>query len=144
MPPQVAFRSPAAWASVQMHELSHWTGHGTRLNRDLTGSFGSQLYAQEELKAELSQAMVCAALSIADCDFTNGAAYIATWLRKLRDDKREIFKAASDAQRIADFLLAFHPDWAQRARPQVEQGEENDAEPQSDAKPAAGPLQDAA
>jgi antirestriction protein ArdC len=144
MPPTAAFRSPAAHASVQLHELSHWTGHGTRLNRDLTGSFGSQLYAQEELKAELSQAMVCAALSIADCDFTNGAAYIATWLRKLRDDKREIFKAASDAQRIADFLLAFHPDWAQRARPQVEQGEENDAEPQSDAKPAAGPLQDAA
>ena len=56
--------------------------------------------------------MICAELGIDDCDFTNGAAYIAEWLSKLRDDKKEIFRAASDAQRIADYLLAFHPDYA--------------------------------
>jgi antirestriction protein ArdC len=115
MPPRVAFRSAAAWASVQLHEISHWTGSAARLNRDLTGNFGSESYAREELRAELAQVMLCAELGIADCEFTNGAAYIATWLRKLRDDKKEVFRAASDAQRIADYLLAFHPDWASRS-----------------------------
>ena len=58
--------------------------------------------------------MICAELGIPDCDFTNGAAYVAHWVSKLRDDKKEIFRAAADAQRIADFLLAFHPDFAAR------------------------------
>jgi antirestriction protein ArdC len=111
MPPQCAFRSAAAWASVQLHELSHWSGHGTRLNRDLSGHFGSSDYAREELRAELAQIMLCGELDIEDCDFTNGAAYIAHWVTKLREEKREIFRAASDAQRIADYLLAFHPDF---------------------------------
>jgi antirestriction protein ArdC len=111
MPPQVAFRSPAAWASVQLHELSHWTGSSARLNRDLTGSFGSESYSREELRAEIAQVMLCFELGIADCEFTNGAAYIASWLRKLRNDKKEVFRAASDAQRIADYLLTYHPDW---------------------------------
>ncbi len=56
--------------------------------------------------------MVCAELGIADCDFSNNAAYLASWLEKLRDDRKEIFRAAADAQRIADYLLAFHPDYA--------------------------------
>lgn len=116
LPPPHAFRSPAAFASVELHELGHWTGHESRLNRDLTRKFGSHDYAREELRAELAQVMLCAELAIEDCDFSNGAAYIADWLGKLRDDKREVFRAASDAQRIADYLLAFHPDWhAERA-----------------------------
>ena len=56
--------------------------------------------------------MICSELGIDDCDFTNGVAYIADWLGKLRDDKKEVFRAASDAQRIADYLLAFHPAYA--------------------------------
>ena len=59
--------------------------------------------------------MICTELGIEDCDFTNGAAYLAHWVSKLRNDKREIFRAAADAQRIADFLLAFHPDFANSA-----------------------------
>ena len=114
MPPQRAFRSPAAWASVQIHELGHWSGSRTRLNRDLSGPFGSANYAREELRAEIAQVMICAELGIPECDFTNGAAYVAHWVSKLRDDKKEIFRAAADAQRIADFLLAFHPDFAAR------------------------------
>jgi hypothetical protein len=62
-------------------------------------------------RAELAQVMLCTELGVEDCDFTNGVAYLAHWLKKLRDDKREIFRAASDAQRIADYLLAFHPDY---------------------------------
>ena len=111
MPPKVAFRSAAAWASVQIHELSHWTGSESRLKRDLSGGFGSESYAREELRAELAQVMLCTELGIEDCDFTNGVAYLAHWLKKLHDDKREIFRAASDAQRIADYLLAFPPDY---------------------------------
>lgn len=114
MPPQHAFRSPAAWASVQLHELGHWSGAVHRLKRDLSGRFGSESYSQEELRVELAQMMICAELGIEDCDFTNGAAYLAHWLKKLRDDKKEIFRAAADAQRIADYLLRFHPDYATR------------------------------
>jgi antirestriction protein ArdC len=117
LPPTFAFRSPAAFASVKLHELAHWSGSKSRLNRDLSGRFGSQSYAREELRAELAQVMLCAELDIKDCDFTNGAAYIAEWVRTLRDEKREVFRAASDAQRIADYLLAFHPAYRDPARP---------------------------
>ena len=58
--------------------------------------------------------MVCGELGIGGCDydFSNNAAYVASWLEKLRSDRKEIFRAAADAQRIADYLLAFHPDYA--------------------------------
>ena len=112
MPPTVAFRSPAAYASVLLHELGHWSGSPDRLKRDLSGTFGSHDYAREELRAELAQVMICSELGFDDCDFTNGVAYIADWLGKLREDKKEVFRAASDAQRIADYLLAFHPAYA--------------------------------
>jgi antirestriction protein ArdC len=58
--------------------------------------------------------MICAELAIPECDFTNNAAYVASWLDQLRSDRKEIFRAAADAQRIADYLLAFHPDYAAR------------------------------
>ena len=60
--------------------------------------------------------MVCGELGIAgsDADFSNNAAYVASWLEKLRSDRKEIFRTAEDAQRIADYLLAFHPDYANR------------------------------
>jgi antirestriction protein ArdC len=58
--------------------------------------------------------LVAAELNLADCDFTNSVSYLASWLDKLRSDRKEIFRAAADAQRIADYLLAFHPDWAER------------------------------
>lgn len=114
MPPRSAFATAQGWCSVQIYELGHWTGAPTRLNRDLRNRFGSQDYSREELRAEIAQVMVCAELGIADCDFTNNSAYIANWLENLRDDRKEIFRAAADAQRIADYLLAFHPDYAAR------------------------------
>ena len=70
--------------------------------------------------------MVCATLGVEDCGFTNGAAYVASWLTALRNDRNEIFRAASDAQRIADYLLAFHPDYAQPV------SREEDAAPEGD------------
>ena len=112
MPPQAAFATSQGWCGALLHELGHWTGAPTRLNRDLRNKFGSHDYAREELRAEIGQVMICAELGIADCDFSNNAAYVASWLEKLRDDRKEIFRAAADAQRIADYLLAFHPDYA--------------------------------
>ena len=99
-----------------IHEMSHWTGGEARLNRDLRNRFGSHDYAREELRAEIGQMMVCGELGIAvsDSDFSNNAAYVASWLERLRSDRKEIFRAAADAQRIADYLLAFHPDYANR------------------------------
>jgi len=111
MPPHAAFHSASGWSGTIVHEMSHWSGGEKRLNRDLRNSFGSHDYAREELRAEISQAIVCAELNV-ECDFANSAAYLASWLERLRSDRKEIFRAAADAQRIADYLLAFHPDWA--------------------------------
>jgi antirestriction protein ArdC len=114
MPPQGAFATASGFCGTLIHEMSHWTGAEARLNRDLHSRFGSHDYAREELRAEIGQMMVCAELGIADCDFSNNAAYVASWLEKLRSDRKEIFRAAADAQRIADYLLAYHPDYANR------------------------------
>src|SRR3984885_2594754 len=112
MPPRTAFATASGFCGTIIHEMSHWTGAEARLNRDLRNRFGSHDYAREELRAEIGQMMVCGELAIADCDFSNNAAYVASWLEKLRSDRKEIFRAAADAQRIADYLLAFHPDYA--------------------------------
>ena len=112
MPPRVAFDTAEKFCGVLLHEMSHWSGAASRLNRDLRNHFGSHDYAREELRAEIGQVMICTELGIADCDFSNNAAYVASWLEKLRSDRKEIFRAAADAQRIADYLLAFHPDYA--------------------------------
>jgi antirestriction protein ArdC len=116
MPPHAAFATPEGFCGTMIHEMSHWTGGEVRLNRDLRNRFGSHDYAREELRAEIGQMMVCGELGIAvsDSDFSNNAAYVASWLERLRSDRKEIFRAAADAQRIADYLLAFHPDYANR------------------------------
>jgi antirestriction protein ArdC len=112
MPPQAAFATAERFCGTLIHEASHWSGAPSRLNRDLHNRFGSHEYSREELRAELGSVMVCAELGISDCEFSNNAAYIASWLERLRSDRKEIFRAAADAQRIADYLLAFHPDYA--------------------------------
>jgi antirestriction protein ArdC len=143
LPAAFAFRSPAAYASVKIHELAHWTGASGRLNRDLSGRFRSVDYAREELRAELAQVMVCVELGIEDCDFTNGVAYIAGWLTRLRDDKKEIFRAASDAQRIADYLLAFHPDYTSQQLTSKDE-DAGAQEPETSAEPNPVALREAA
>ncbi len=127
MPPRSAFATAEGFCGTLLHEASHWTGHSSRLNRDLRNRFGSHDYSREELRAEIAQIMVCAELGIAvsDSDFSNNAAYVASWLERLRSDRKEIFRAAADAQRIADYLLAFHPDYANRqaASPESDTGD---------------------
>ncbi len=121
MPPENAFHGPAEWAATGLHELSHWTGHKSRLNRDLSGRFGSATYAQEELRAELASVFIGATLGI-PADIPQHASYIESWIKKLKDDKREIFRAAADAQKIADFALSFHPDYALAMKAEREPG----------------------
>jgi antirestriction protein ArdC len=111
MPPHAAFATAERFCGTLIHEASHWSGAPSRLNRDLHNRFSHE-YSREELRAELGSVMVCAELGICDCDFANNTAYIASWLERLRSDRKEIFRAAADAQRIADYLLAFHPDYA--------------------------------
>jgi antirestriction protein ArdC len=111
LPHPGSFESPEAFSSTALHEGSHWTAHPDRLNRDLTGRFGSASYAQEELRAELSSVFLGQVLDL-PFDISHHADYLAAWVAKLKEDKREIFRAASEAQRIADYLLGFHPDYA--------------------------------
>jgi antirestriction protein ArdC len=111
MPPRAAFSSPEGWASTILHELGHWSGHPSRLDRTLSGRFGDKSYAIEELRAELASAFIGNELGI-PAEIDQHASYVSSWLDVLRRDKREIFRAAADAQRIADYLLAFHPLYA--------------------------------
>jgi antirestriction protein ArdC len=108
LPPEHAFRGPDEFAATALHELAHWTGHPSRLNRDLQHRFGSSAYAMEELRAELASAFVANEIGI-PTDIPHHASYIAQWIKPLKDDKREIFRAAADAQRIASMELGFHP-----------------------------------
>jgi len=79
--------------------------------------FGSAAYAMEELRAELASAFVASELGI-PTDIPQHASYIADWIKPLKEDKREIFRAAADAQRIADMQLAFtRPNAAQIDEP---------------------------
>ena len=110
MPPRDAFASASGWSGTIIHEAGHWTGAESRLKRDLKDSSGSQDYAREELRVEIAQAMVCSELNVA-CDFGNTVSYLSHWLEALQSDRKEIFRAAADAQKIADYLLAFHPDY---------------------------------
>lgn len=113
VPPQQAFRCQIDYYRTALHELGHWTGHGSRLRRDQTGGFGSAAYGREELCAELASAFLCAALGIVPT--VRHADYIGAWLAIMRADTRAIFKAASLASKAADYLLGFVPDVARGA-----------------------------
>jgi len=78
--------------------------------------------------------MACGELGIADCEFTNGVAYLSSWIAALRTDRKEIFRAAAEAQRVADWLLNFHPDYAVRHKPGTNASLEDEA-------PSSAPAQ---
>ena len=105
MPPFESFKTPEGFYATCLHELTHWSGGKPRLDRDLTGRFGTHSYAAEELVAELGAAFLCAHLSI-EGDLRH-AGYIKNWLELLRSDPRAIFTAASKASQAADYLIAF-------------------------------------
>lgn len=104
MPDFTAFKEPLFYYSVLSHESVHWSGAASRLNRDLTGRFGSESYAVEELVAELGAAFLCAGLGLPTDPREDHAPYIANWLKVLRNDKRAIFTAAAKAQEAVDWM----------------------------------------
>lgn len=107
MPPRQAFNTASGYYATALHELAHWTGgKEDRVPRNLKGRFGSAAYAREELRAEMGSAFVCTEIGIPH-DIEDNASYIDSWLKVLKEDKHEIFRAASDAQKIADYCLQF-------------------------------------
>jgi antirestriction protein ArdC len=120
MPRPEAFSSSDAFSATGLHEATHWSGAEPRLDRDLTGRFGSKAYAAEELVAELGSAFLCAALGV-NSSLENHASYIETWRGLLRDDPRAVFTAASKAQQAADYILI-------KIRPAAASAEASDVE----------------
>jgi antirestriction protein ArdC len=102
MPAFEAFEGADHFYCTAFHELTHWTGHKLRLDRDLKNRFGSRDYAAEELVAGLGAAFLCAEFGF-DGDVRH-AGYIATWIELLRADKRAFFTACSKASKAADYL----------------------------------------
>jgi antirestriction protein ArdC len=110
MPPFETFRDAESHAATLAHELTHWTKHERRLDRDMGRvRWGDEGYAKEELVAELGAAFICADLEITPEVQADHAAYIASWLDVLKQDKRLIFTAAAHAQRAADYLHSLQP-----------------------------------
>jgi len=110
MPPLEAFRDAESHAATLAHEMTHWTRHTTRLNREFGRKrFGDEGYAMEELVAELGSAFLCADLHITPEVRDDHAAYIGHWLKVLKDDKRAIFSAASHASKATEFLHGLQP-----------------------------------
>jgi Zincin-like metallopeptidase len=102
MPAFEAFKGADHFYCTEFHELTHWTGHKSRLARDLKNRFGSRDYAAEELVAKLGAAFLCAEFGF-DGDVRH-AGYIATWIELLKADKRALFTACSKDSQAADYL----------------------------------------
>jgi antirestriction protein ArdC len=110
MPPVESFHDAESYYATLGHECVHWTRHEKRLARDFGRKrFGDEGYAVEELVAELGSAFLCADLGLTLEPRADHAAYIASWLKVLNNDKRAIFTAAGHAQRAADFLNGLQP-----------------------------------
>ncbi|MDC1215035.1 zincin-like metallopeptidase domain-containing protein [Rhodospirillales bacterium] len=110
IPPLSAFSSSEMFYSTLLHELSHWSGHPTRLNREegMQSRFGSSAYAMEELVAELASAFLSIQLKVSHEPRKDHAQYLNSWLQVLDQDPKAFSTAASKAQRIADYLLRFN------------------------------------
>lgn len=105
MPPGELFDAYEHYYATLAHELSHWTGHSSRLDRNLKNRFGSEAYAAEELVAELSAAILGAELGLPVAHLDHHASYIAAWLDLLKSDDRAILTAAAKAEEAATLLL---------------------------------------
>ncbi len=108
LPPRDAFHEADGYLATLFHELVHSTGHATRLARPAVTDgtlFGDHAYSEEELVAEMGAAFLCAHVGITSRTIENAAAYIASWLRVLRDDHRMVLRASQRAQRAVDYIL---------------------------------------
>ncbi len=106
LPFKEQFAEAHQYYATALHELGHWSGHETRLIRDLSHPFGSEGYAREELRAEIASMLLGSELGIGH-DPAQHVAYVASWIKVLQQDPLEIFRAAADAEKIQDYVLAF-------------------------------------
>ena len=125
LPEKGQFPSASHYYQTAMHELGHATGHESRLNRPslqegVKAGFGSEAYAKEELRAEISSMMTGQRVGVGH-DPSRGAAYVESWLKALQDDPREIYRASSEAQKMSDHLVA--PMRERAAEQEKKQGE---------------------
>ena len=108
MPARSAFHSSEEYYSTLFHELTHSTGHPSRLAREgimKHNPFGSEDYSKEELIAEMGAAMVCGVAGIESKTLDNSAAYLQSWISRLKSDSRLVVSAAAQAQKAADYIL---------------------------------------
>mgnify|MGYP003385904497 CR=1 FL=1 len=105
LPHKHQFPTPDRYYATALHELGHWTGHESRLSRDLSHPFGSHGYAKEELRAEIASMLLSGELGIGH-DPGQHVAYVSSWIKALQEDPTEIFRAAADAEKIQDYVLA--------------------------------------
>lgn len=116
MPAFETFRDAESYYATLAHEVTHWTKHPRRLDRDFgRKSWGDEGYAMEELVAELGAAFLSADLELTLEPRADHAAYIASWLKVLKSDNRAIFSAAAHAQRVADYLIGLQPQVQEQA-----------------------------
>lgn len=104
LPQQAAFPSADRYYATALHELGHWTGHPSRLDRDLAHPFGSECYAKEELRTEIASMIMGDELGIGH-DPSQHVAYVKSWIKALEDEPFEISRAAADAEKIQDYVL---------------------------------------
>jgi len=109
MPASTAFFSESGYQATLAHELTHWTGHKSRLDRLSIVRFGSNEYAAEELVAELGAAFLCAHLGIATEQRKDHAAYLSAWLAGLKAEPKMLWTVASKAQAALDYLISHQP-----------------------------------
>ena len=101
------FKTMQDYYATALHEIAHSTGHSSRLNRDFTGGFGSENYAVEELRAELSSVFMQLdlGLQLEGQHIENHGAYLSSWLKAVKDDKNILFKTIKDAEKISDYVV---------------------------------------
>ncbi len=111
LPLKNQYHEPTEYYSTALHELSHWTGHSSRLNRDFSKDKNTQKYAREELRAEIGSAMICMMLGITPKISENNKAYIKSWISHLKEEPKEILRACGDAEKITDYIMKFDPEY---------------------------------
>ena len=119
LPDKGQFETASNYYATALHELGHWTGHATRLDRDLAHPRGSEGYAREELRAEIASMILGDELGIGH-DPGQHVAYVASWIKALQADPLEVFRAAAEAEKIKDYVMAFEQRQVQEHGPQQE------------------------
>lgn len=125
LPARRQFYSAVDYYATALHELAHWTGHTSRLNRDLLHPFGSEEYAYEELCAEIASMMLGDELALGH-DPGQHAAYVGSWIKVIRDDAMAIFRASNAAEKIRSYLLALGDSGAVAADDHGEEAEKTE------------------